>query len=47
MSPRDHGRQARRGRPEQAETFVVGVLAKQGRFVVLEPFFDLVERKRR
>ena len=41
MSPRDHGRQARRGRPEQAETFVVGVLAKQGRFVVLEPFFDL------
>jgi ribonuclease R len=41
MSPRDHGRQARRGRPEQAESFVVGVLAKQGRFVVLEPFFDL------
>ncbi|WP_081690812.1 RNB domain-containing ribonuclease [Conexibacter woesei] len=41
MSPRDHGRQGRRGRPEQAESFVVGVLAKQGRFVVLEPFFDL------
>jgi ribonuclease R len=41
MSPRDHGRQARRGWPEQAESFVVGVLAKQGRFVVLEPFFDL------
>jgi ribonuclease R len=42
MSPRDHGRRARtQGRPDQAESFVVGVLAKQGRFVVLEPFFDL------
>jgi ribonuclease R len=44
VSPRDHGRQPRgrgRGRPEQAESFVVGVLARQGRFVVLEPFFDL------
>jgi ribonuclease R len=38
-----HGRQPRgatAGRPEQSESFVVGVLAKKGRFVVLEPFFD-------
>lgn len=41
MSPRDHGRRPRHGRPEQAESFVVGVLAKKSRFVVLEPFFDL------
>jgi ribonuclease R len=41
MSPREHGRQRRAtGRPDQAESFVVGVLAKHGRFVVLEPFFD-------
>jgi ribonuclease R len=34
-----HGRQPRGGRPEQGEAFVVGVLAKRGRFVVCEPFF--------
>jgi ribonuclease R len=32
---------AQQGRREQAESFVVGVLAKRGRFTVLEPFFDV------
>jgi ribonuclease R len=35
-----HGRQPRGARPEGGESFVVGVLAKRGRFVVCEPFFD-------
>jgi len=35
-----HGRQPRGGRPEPAESLVVGVLAKRGRFVVCEPFFE-------
>jgi ribonuclease R len=35
-----HGRQPRGGRPQATEAFVVGVLAKRGRFVVCEPFFE-------
>ncbi|HEY6760861.1 MAG TPA: RNB domain-containing ribonuclease [Baekduia sp.] len=39
--PGSPGSRREHGRREQAESFVVGVLAKQGRFVVLEPFFDV------
>ncbi|WCB92794.1 Ribonuclease R [Baekduia alba] len=38
--PARRARAQAQGRREQAESFVVGVLAKHGRFVVLEPFFD-------
>ncbi|HWH95457.1 MAG TPA: RNB domain-containing ribonuclease [Baekduia sp.] len=42
MSPRGgHGRQPRGGRPDPGDSFVVGLLAKRGRFMVCEPFFDV------